>query len=64
MTKFETIGISHQYDATSIQDANKAFMHSCNCCCAKGMHIECDKCAIAFTHSLVVAYFNDKKGVA
>lgn len=61
MTKFETIGISHQYDATNVYEANKAFQRSCNCCCAKGMHIECDRCAIAATHALIMAYFNDKE---
>lgn len=66
MTKFEQIGVNYQYDAMSIQDANKSFEHSCNCCCNKGVNIDCDKCAIAQAHSLVVAIFNDisKKGVA
>lgn len=61
MTKFEQIGINHQYEANNIKEANKAFSHSCNCCCNKGMHIECDRCAISTVHSLVVAYFNDKE---
>lgn len=61
MTKFEQIGINYQYEANSIKEANKAFQHSCDCCCNKGMHLDCDRCAIAFTHSLVVAYFNDRR---
>ncbi len=63
MTKFEQIGVNYQYDADNIDEANKSFLHSCNCCCNKGMRLDCDKCAIAHTHSLVIAYFdNEKKG--
>ena len=61
MTKFETIGVNHQYDANNKSEARSAFMHSCNCCVSKGMRIDCDRCAIAHTHSLVMAYFDDKK---
>ena len=61
MTKFETIGVNYQYDATNKHEANKAFNHSCKVCCNRGMHIECDRCAIAYTHSLVIAYFDDKR---
>lgn len=60
MTKFEQIGISYQYDAASTKEANKAFRYSCECCCNKGMHLDCDHCAIACVHSLVVAYFDEK----
>lgn len=61
MTKFEQIGVNHQYNANNIKEANKAFQYSCDCCCNKGMHLDCDRCAIAYTHSLVVAYFNDRR---
>lgn len=61
MTKFEQIGVNYQYETNNIKEANKAFQHSCDCCCNKGMHLDCDRCAIAFTHSLVVAYFNDRR---
>ena len=61
MTKFETIGVNHQYDANNKYEARKAFMHSCNCCVNKGMCLDCDRCAIAHTHSLVMAYFDDRK---
>lgn len=62
MTKFEQIGINYQYEANNIYEANKNFARSCDCCCAKGIHIDCDRCAIAHTHGLVAAYFNDQKG--
>lgn len=57
--KFQTIGINRQYDATSVADANKAFARSCECCCHKGIQMSCDRCGIAFVHSLVVANFAD-----
>ena len=60
MTKFETIGVNRQYEAESTSEANKAFARSCECCCNKGMHLDCDKCTIAHVHSMVVAYFADK----
>jgi hypothetical protein len=61
MTKFEQIGVNYQYDANNVYEANKAFSYSCTCCCAKGIHLDCDKCAIACAHAMVTAYFNDKK---
>lgn len=64
MTKFEQIGINRQYDASNLYECNKAFERSCECCCAKGNHLDCDRCAIAFTHNLVVAYFFDKEKCA
>jgi hypothetical protein len=60
MIKFEQVGVNFQYEATSLQEANKAFKYSCDCCCNKGIKLECDKCAIACAHSLVVAYFDGK----
>lgn len=62
MTKFEQVGVNYQYDADTIKQANKSFAYSCNCCCIKGMRIDCDKCAIAHVHNLVVACLNDKGG--
>ena len=60
MTKFEMIGVNYQYDASTVEEANKCFMHSCNICCHRGIHIECDHCAIACAHNLMVASFNRK----
>ena len=61
MIKFEQIGVNFQHEATSLQEANKFFKYSCDCCCNKGIKLECDRCAISHVHSLVVAYFADKK---
>jgi hypothetical protein len=64
MTKFESIGVQYQRDADSKQEANKLFLYSCKCCCEKGMRIECDRCAIAHAHAMVVACFADNEVVA
>lgn len=61
MTKFEQVGINYQYDAATKEEAIRAFKHSCNCCCHRGMRIDCDHCAIAFNHNLVVASFEGKE---
>ena len=58
MTKFEQIGVNYQHQACTKEDAMKAFKYSCDCCCARGMHIECDRCAIATAHSLIMACFD------
>ena len=58
MSKFEQIGINYQHLANTKEDAIKSFEHSCTCCCVKGMHIECGRCAIANVHSLVLACFD------
>lgn len=60
MTKFEQIGINYQYDARTKEEANRSFKYSCECCCNRGMHIECERCAIACVHNLVVASFEQE----
>jgi hypothetical protein len=60
MIKFEQKGVTLQYEATSKEEAIKIFKYSCDCCCTKGVKLECDRCAIANVHGLVVAYFDDK----
>ena len=60
MTNFERMGVNYQFDANSIEEANKFFKRSCECCCNKGRRAKCNQCAIEYTHNLVVAYFNDK----
>lgn len=62
MTKFEQVGINRLYLATDKANLNRTFNHSCLCCCYKGMHIDCDRCAISLTHSMLVAILDSKKG--
>ena len=59
MTRFEQVGVNYQYNAETKNQALKSFMHSCYCCCMKGMRIDCDRCAIAEAHKNVVACFAD-----
>lgn len=61
MTKFEQVGVNYQNDAESKEQANRSFRYSCECCCSRGLHIECDRCAIAVTHNLTIAAFENKK---
>lgn len=58
MSKFEQVGVNYQYEATNTKEAQKFFEYSCKCCCTKGIHIECDRCAIAVVHNHVVAHFD------
>ena len=60
MIKFERIGVNLQYDADSLKEANRSFRYSCECCCTKGIRLDCDRCAIAHAHQMVAAYFSDK----
>lgn len=57
MTKFEQVGINYQYDAVTKEQAIRSFHYSCN----KGMHIDCDHCAISCTHAMIVAIFDSKE---
>jgi predicted DNA-binding ribbon-helix-helix protein len=64
MTKFERVGVNLQYEAENKHEANRNFRYSCRVCCERGMRIECDRCAIAYTHDSTVAAFdtlNSKK---
>jgi hypothetical protein len=62
MTKFEQIGINRLYLADTKTQLTRTFNHSCNCCCYRGVHLDCDRCAIAATHSMLVAIISDKEG--
>lgn len=61
MTKFEQVGVNYQYDAETKKEARRAFRYSCNCCCNRGMHINCDNCAIAVAHEHVIAALDSQE---
>lgn len=61
MTKFEQIGVERQLESDSKREALRNFRHSCEVCCYRGIHLNCDKCSIAFVHSEVVACFDEYK---
>ena len=60
MTKFDQVGVTFQCDAPTREAALKAFHSSCRCCGTKGMRIDCDRCAIANTHAMIMAIFDSK----
>lgn len=59
MTKFEQIGVERQYDSVTAEESNRNYLISCNICCRRGLHIECDRCAIAVAHEAVQVAFAD-----
>ena len=61
MTKFERVGVNHQFDARNADEAKSNFAHSCECCCSQGRHSDCRRCHISYTYSLMIAYFADKE---
>ena len=62
MTKFEQVGINFQQTSRTKEEAMQRFEHSCNICCYRGMHIDCDKCGIAVCNKMVIATFEPRKG--
>ncbi len=61
MCKFETIGAERQYESASKYEADRNFRISCNICCSRGMKINCDQCAIAVAHELVVSTYGNNE---
>lgn len=55
MTKFEQVGVNMQYEASTKEMAQRKFSRSCECCCNKGLKIECNRCSISTVHQLVMA---------
>ena len=64
MSRFEEIGVEIQYGATSKRKAQGSFRHSCDVCCNRGIHIDCDRCAIARTHEIVIESFEALEALA
>ena len=63
MTRFEMIGCNMQTESVSVEQANRRFSNSCDLCALRGLRIECDSCAIAEQHRIVVAAFRDMKDI-
>ena len=61
MTKFEQVGVNMQYGAITREIASQKFSRSCECCCNRGLRIDCDKCAIETAHRLVIASFETER---
>lgn len=62
MTKFEQNGVNIQHECFTKGVAIERFKRSCNICCLHGLHIECDKCAIAAAHNMVIAAIDCNEG--
>lgn len=60
MTKFEQIGVERQYQSADKVESDRNFRISCNICCRKGLHIDCDRCAIAVAHEAVQVVFGEE----
>lgn len=52
--KFQNIGVQKQYDSTSKAEANKKYEISCELCSQRGLHIQCNQCAIKTAHDLII----------
>lgn len=59
MTKFEQVGVNMQYASYTKEIAQQKFSRSCECCCNRGLRINCDRCAIATVNQLVIASFEN-----
>ena len=59
MNKFENIGVERQYESINKAEADRNFRISCNICCNRGMHLDCDHCAIAVAHEATVIAFEE-----
>ena len=57
--EFEHVGVNLQCNATSRENANKKFGLTCRICWEKGIKktSDCNDCAIATAHILVVTAF-------
>lgn len=55
MKFFEKVGIQHQDDANTVEEAQRAFQDSCRRCAMKGRETDCEReCKIARYHAMRV----------
>lgn len=59
--KFITFSIEKQQQSDTIQESNRMFNISCNICCNRGLHIDCEKCPIKAAHSMTIAILSEKE---
>ncbi len=52
------IGILHQTEAKTVEDANERMKISCNICTKRKLNIECSECEIKKANSLKIALIN------
>ena len=59
MTFFEQRGVQLQQECETHRELNHRFSYSCCLCCAKGLKIDCDRCAIALAHTQMQGVIDD-----
>lgn len=61
MTRFENLGVNYQYSSLTVEEADRNFKFSCDCCVrnTRCSYNRCDRCAISVAHSLVVAAISE-----
>ena len=57
MTLFEVNGVDRQVNCSNEFQARKQFRRSCEMCCARGLYIDCDCCAIRAAHEAILESF-------
>ena len=62
MNKFEQNGVNIQNECHTKGMAIERFKKSCNICCLHGLHIECNRCAIAVAHNMAIAAIDCNEG--
>lgn len=60
--KFIEIAIRYQQNSSTIEEATKMFNRSCDICCLRGLHLDCDHCQIEAVHKMTVSILSEKKG--
>lgn len=58
MSRFEERGVLTQEGSVSKADSARSFRRSCAICCARGFRIDCERCAIANAHNMVLTAFD------
>ena len=61
MTYFESKGVEIQGNCLNEFQARKQFERSCECCCMRGLRINCDSCAVKAAHEQVLDAFASSK---
>lgn len=61
MTYFEAKGVDIQCSCQNEFQSRKQFERSCECCCTRGLRIDCDSCAIRSAHENLLEAFASRK---
>ena len=57
--KFIELSIRYQNAASTKEEAVKNFERSCNICCNRGLHLDCDRCQVSVVHNMTIAVLDD-----